>query len=327
MYQCSFQTYNFLGPHISVQLLIGPMVFILVDCQHVKPRFSVQWLTVAGQGGIKVICDGKFTNLFDFAYSYFLAKISWLSHHYVMHTSRPRGICLLINNVPTLVVGEEKLKDLFEFLSFDVLIKRGLQREEIYSLAEEFAKKDHTHFDTFVVIFMSFCGRCSEISCADGRNASLEHIMEEFRASRCPSLRGKPKLFFVQRFRGTSSRVNNEYLFFESGSFAEKDAMRMPCIPASERDSCPEEADFLLVGVTSTYPADQPIREPASLFIQVKDQSSFVTQEGGEGRLRILRGITYFLGGKDGGQSSLTGQNEGLLKINCQWGRGGGEDH
>ena len=273
---------------------------------------------MAGQGGIKVICDGKFTNLFDLAYSYFLAKISWLSHHYVMQTSRPRGICLLINNVPTLVVGEEKLKDLFEFLSFDVLIKRGLQRDEIYSLAEEFAKKDHTHFDTFVVIFMSFCGRCSEISCADGRNASLEHIMEEFRASRCPSLRGKPKLFFVQRFRGTSSRVNNECLFFESGSFAEKDAMRMPCIPASERDSCPEEADFLLVGVTSTYPVDQPIREPESLFIQVKDQSSFVTQGGEEGRLRILRGITYFLGGKDGGQSSLTGQNEGLLKINCQ---------
>ena len=273
---------------------------------------------MAGQGGIKVICDGKFTNLFDLAYSYFLAKISWLSHHYVMQTSRPRGICLLINNVPTLVVGEEKLKDLFEFLSFDVLIKRGLQRDEIYSLAEEFAKKDHTHFDTFVVIFMSFCGRCSEISCADGRNASLEHIMEEFRASRCPSLRGKPKLFFVQRFRGTSSTVNDECSIFASGSSAEKDAVWLPYIPTSEEDSCPEEADFLVVSVTSTYPADQPNRQPESLFIQVKDKSSFFTQGGGEGCLRIWRGITQFSGGKDGGQSSLAEHNEGLLKIYCQ---------
>ena len=273
---------------------------------------------MAGQAGIKVICDGKITNLCDFVYSYFLAEISWLSHHYVMHTSHPRGICLLINNVPKLEVVEEKLKNLFKFLSFDVVIKRRLQRDEVFNLAKKFAKKNHTHFDTFVVIFLSVSDQCNKISCADGRNASLEHFMEEFTASRCPSLRGKPKLFFVQRFRGTSSRVNNECLFFESGSFAEKDAMRMPCIPASERDSCPEEADFLLVGVTSTYPVDQPIREPESLFIQVKDQSSFVTQGGEEGRLRILRGITYFLGGKDGGQSSLTGQNEGLLKINCQ---------
>ena len=95
---------------------------------------------MAGQAGIKVICDGKITNLCDFVYSYFLAEISWLSHHYVMHTSHPRGICLLINNVPKLVVVEEKLKNLFKFLSFDVVIKRRLQRDEVYNLAKKFAK-------------------------------------------------------------------------------------------------------------------------------------------------------------------------------------------
>ncbi|XP_027041822.1 uncharacterized protein LOC113669936 [Pocillopora damicornis] len=200
------------------------------------------------------------------------AETPWLSHHYVMHTSRPRGLCLLINNVRNLAVGEEQLKGLFKFLSFDVLIERDLQRDEIYNLAKEFAKKDHTYFDTFVVIFLSFSGRCSEISCPDGRNASLEHVMVEFTASRCPSLRGKPKLFFVQRVKGIPSRVDNECSIFASGSFAEKDAVRLPCISASEKDSCPEEADFLLICVTSTYPADQPNREPGSLFIQILDQ-------------------------------------------------------
>ena len=53
--------------------------------------------------------------------------------------------------------------------------------------------------------------------------------------------------------------------------------------PASEKDSCPEEADFLRICVTSTYPADQPNREPGSLFIQVKDQSSFVARGGRAG--------------------------------------------
>ena len=244
---------------------------------------------MAGQAGIKVICDGKITNLCDFVYSYFLAEISWLSHHYVMHTSRPRGICLLINNVPNLVVVEEKLMNLFKFLSFNVVIKKRLQRDEVYDLAKTFAKENHTDFDTFVVIFLSVSDQRNKISCADDRNASLEHFMEEFTASRCPSLRGKPKLFFVQRFRGTSSTVNDEC---SSGSSAEKDDVRLLSILYSESDSCPEEADFLVVSVTSTYPADQPNRQPESLFIQVKDKSSFFTQGGGEGCLRIWRGIT-----------------------------------
>ena len=249
----------------------------------------------------------------------FLAETPWLSHHYVMHTSRPRGLCLLINNVRNLAVGEEQLKGLFKFLSFDVLIERDLQRDEIYNLAKEFAKKDHTYFDTFVVIFLSFSGRCSEISCPDGRNASLEHVMVEFTASRCPSLRGKPKLFFVQRVKGIPSRVDNECSIFASGSFAEKDAVRLPCISASEKDSCPEEADFLLICVTSTYPADQPNREPGSLFIQLKDQSSFIAGGGGGGALEDFGGESRcFQGRKDGGRSSLTEHHEGLLKIDCK---------
>ena len=48
---------------------------------------------------------------------------------------------------------------------------------------------------------MSVSGRCSGISRADGRNASLEHIMVEFTASTCPSLRGKPRLFFPSAFQ------------------------------------------------------------------------------------------------------------------------------
>ena len=59
--------------------------------------------------------------------------------------------------------------------------------------------------------------------------------------------------------------------------------MRLLCIFTSEKESCPEEADFLHICVTSTYPADQPNREPGSLFIQLKDQSSFHNCPGGRG--------------------------------------------
>ena len=220
------------------------------------------------------------------------------------------------------MVGEEQLKDLFKFLSFDVLSKRGLWKDAICTLSKKFAKKDPTYFDTFVIIFMSVSGRCSEISCADDTNASLEHIMVEFTASTCPSLRGKPWLFFLQHFKGTSSSTMSA-----QSSQAETLQKRIPsgCFafsPASEKDSCPEEADFLRICVTSTYPADQPNREPGSLFIQLKDQSSFIAGGGGGGALEDFWGgeSWCFQGRKDGGRSSLTEHHERLLKIDCKWG-------
>ena len=120
----------------------------------------------------------------------------------MMYTFHSLGICLVINNVLNLVAGEKQLKDLFKFLSFDVLIGRGPNRDKMYSLADELAKKDHSLFDTFVVIFITSSGQCSGISCAGGRNASLEHVMMEFTASRCLSLRVNPSYFLLRVFKG-----------------------------------------------------------------------------------------------------------------------------
>ncbi|KAJ7384123.1 hypothetical protein OS493_023449 [Desmophyllum pertusum] len=103
--------------------------------------------------------------------------------HYRMSTQHPRGICLLINNVPNMV-SEEKhaqpLTDLFKHLLFDVQVRRNLQMLQIYEVAQEFARKDHSEFDSFVVIIMSVCGQGNEISGVDGRKASLENVMSEF---------------------------------------------------------------------------------------------------------------------------------------------------
>ena len=99
---------------------------------------------------------------------------------------------------------------------------------------------------------------------------------------RVPPSGVNPGFFFLQHFKGTSW-VNDECSVFASRSFTEKDTVRLLCIFTSEKDSCPEEADFLRICVTSTYPADQPNREPGSFFIQLKDQSSFHHCPGGRG--------------------------------------------
>ena len=99
---------------------------------------------------------------------------------------------------------------------------------------------------------------------------------------RVPPSGVNPAFFFLQHFRGTSW-VNDECSVFASRCFTERDTVRLLCIFTSEKESCPEEADFLHICVTSTYPADQPNREPGSLFIQLKDQSSFHHCPGGRG--------------------------------------------
>ena len=53
--------------------------------------------------------------------------------------------------------------------------------------------------------------------------------------------------------------------------------------PASEKDSCPEEADFLRICVTSTYPADQPNREPGSFFYPAEGSVIISSSPGGRG--------------------------------------------
>lgn len=187
-----------------------------------------------------------------------------------MFTCRPRGICLLINNVPSLAMEEKQLKDLFEYLSFDVQIRRGLKRGKMYKVAEEFAKKDHSHFDSFVVIVMSICGQDSEMCSVDGKNVSLEHIMSEFTATGCETLQGRPKLFFVQRFTKTSSKASDACSTTQPNSCCtDSDVEKFPSCSSSGNDSCPEEADFLLICVTSSCPADRADGVPQSLFIQV----------------------------------------------------------
>ena len=147
-------------------------------------------------------------------------------------------------------------------------INRNLTREAFYTLATKIAEKEHDDFDIFVAIFISCNEKCNGISCAHGKKASLEQFIEEFTASRCPSLRHKPKLFFVQHF----SRPKYRHSVVPKRNFADKDTVSFPCNPTSEIDSCPEEADFLLVCVKSTYLADQSNIVTESLFIQVKDR-------------------------------------------------------
>lgn len=194
-----------------------------------------------------------------------------------LHSNRTRGICLIINNVPNLVPGAEKnLADLFKHFSFDVHIKRSLRLVQIYDVAQEFAKKDHSAFDSFVVVVISVC-QDNEISGVDGRKASLENVMSEFTATNCSTLQGKPKLFFVQRFALITPPTVGD-VSTQSQFCTDREIEMRPSCPSttSGGENCPEEADFLLICVTSLV--DKAKRIPEPLFIQVRKTTFWINK-------------------------------------------------
>lgn len=103
------------------------------------------------------------------------------------------------------------------------------------------------------------------------RYASIQEIMFEFKAMRCPTLRNKPKLFFMQCCRGSSE----EFL-----SVANRHCDNLLSDSTLAQSACPQEADFLLAFASAPGYVAYRNPEGGSVFIQVSKrfylQLSFV---------------------------------------------------
>lgn len=154
-------------------------------------------------------------------------------------SSYPRGICLIVNNVhfqtgsslPGGDADEKLLRDLFQELNFDVVVKRDLTGDEIRNTAEQFAAKDHSNYDAFVFYILSHGGENDVIYGVDWRTISVSELVRLFTAANCPTLQDKPKLFFIEACRGGRPQ--------SASPTANSDS------PLS-RTTFPPEADFLL---------------------------------------------------------------------------------
>lgn len=132
--------------------------------------------------------------------------------------SKPRGIALIINNevFPCRAdqtekenldrrCGSEKdakaLKMLFKKLHFKVTVKRNLGREAILKVLDDVANEDHSAHDCFVLCIMSH-GIEGLFFGSDGETLPYETVFDLFSNSTCRTLKGKPKLIFIQACRG-----------------------------------------------------------------------------------------------------------------------------
>jgi hypothetical protein len=123
--------------------------------------------------------------------------------------SKPRGVAVVINNKHFRTMNTRKgtdidgknLQHIFEKLGFNVLVREDQTGEQMQQIMRDLSTHNHESFDCFVLAILSH-GIEGAIYGVDERIIKIEHITAYFEGGRCPSLAGKPKLFFLQACRG-----------------------------------------------------------------------------------------------------------------------------
>ncbi|NWT11377.1 CASP9 protein, partial [Vireo altiloquus] len=201
----------------------------------------------------------------------------------------PCGHCLILNNVnfsrdSGLSTREgsdidcEKLERRFKALHFTVLTRRDLKAQEMVLELQKLSRQDHSALDCCIVVILSHGCQTSHIQFpggvygTDGKPIPIEKIVNYFNGSNCPSLRGKPKLFFIQACGG-EQRDQGFVVDCDSpedeapGSSLESDAtpFRVPSGNVDEPDAIaclPTPSDILVS--YSTFPGFVSWREKSS---------------------------------------------------------------
>ncbi|VVC33137.1 Peptidase C14, caspase non-catalytic subunit p10,Peptidase C14A, caspase catalytic domain,Peptidase [Cinara cedri] len=179
-----------------------------------------------------------------------------------------RGFAVIINNDifdPHTSLSErsgswkdvEELKTMFYRLHFRVVVWNNLSHNQLIARVGELVKFDHTNNDCLALVVLSHGVNSSYIYAQDSLYP-VETLWNSFTADICPSLAGKPKLFFIQACRGEK---------LDAGVVLNREAR-------TEVDSCntsyriPKHADFLIA--FSTYDGYYSFRHPedGTWFIQ-----------------------------------------------------------
>ncbi|XP_037628124.1 caspase-9 isoform X1 [Sebastes umbrosus] len=131
----------------------------------------------------------------------------------------PCGHCLIINNVDFKPesqlsnrkgsnIDSDKLERRFKALNFIVNVKTNLKQKQIRHELSALSKTDHSQYDCCVVIMLSHGTEVSHsrfpgsVYGVDGQDVPVQNITNYLNGQHCPSLQGKPKLFFIQACGG-----------------------------------------------------------------------------------------------------------------------------
>ncbi|XP_064155350.1 caspase-9 [Anguilla rostrata] len=182
--------------------------------------------------------------------------------NYKMDAS-PCGLCLIVNNVDFEPESElssrkgsdvdcDRLEKRFKSLNFVVTVKRNLKQKQIKQELSSLSKKDHSKYDCCVVIILSHGTEASHsrfpgaVHGVDGPSVPVQNITSYLNGQHCPSLQGKPKLFFIQACGGVEKDTGFEVSpdeFQPSAGGVDDQTDALPMSSSSDSLSFSDEVD------------------------------------------------------------------------------------
>ncbi|XP_036612867.1 caspase-8 [Trichosurus vulpecula] len=173
-------------------------------------------------------------------------------------SSRPRGYCLIINNFDFQKARKERpehenirdrkgtdkdaeaLKNTFKELHFEIVLLEDRTAKQIHEDLKNFRDKNHEGKDCFVCCLLSHGDR-GTVYGTDGQEVAIRDLTSYFCSSKCPSLAGKPKVFFIQACQGKTFQSG---ITLDTDSEQQRESLGIDALLQSE--CIPDEADFLL---------------------------------------------------------------------------------
>ncbi|XP_031774251.1 caspase-1-like [Apis florea] len=101
------------------------------------------------------------------------------------------------------VYDENAIRETFSALGFEVVIHKDLYFIDIIHIIDKLKDEDHSDSDCICFFVLTHGDSKGAIYASDGSFYSINIIWQLFTADSCPSLAGKPKLFFVQACKGS----------------------------------------------------------------------------------------------------------------------------
>ncbi|XP_029081815.1 caspase-8 isoform X2 [Monodon monoceros] len=221
--------------------------------------------------------------------------------------SKPRGYCLIFNNydfsiarkdVPKLHsikdrngtdLDAEALRKTFSELHFEIVHYKDYTAKKICEVLKSYQSMDHNNKDCFICCILSH-GDKGIIYGSDGQEAPIYELTSYFTGSKCPSLLGKPKIFFIQACQGDN---------YQRGIAVETDSEQketyLEIDSSLQKRYIPDEADFLLGMATVNNCVSYRSTMEGTWYIQSLCQSLRERCPRGEDILTILTKVNFEL--------------------------------
>ncbi|NWI61529.1 CASP8 protein, partial [Calyptomena viridis] len=181
--------------------------------------------------------------------------------------NNPHGYCVIFNNYifknpcynrEGTVKDGEAVKCVFKWLQFETVEHMDLEAKEIYEKVKEYSQRDHRNMDCFVCFIFSH-GEKDKIKGIDDEFVNIKDLVSCFSGSNCPTLAGKPKLFFIQACQGSVGHTAVPVEADFSGN------LEMDATPST---FIPDQADILIGMSTVEDYLSFRSRKTGSVYIQ-----------------------------------------------------------